>query len=80
MIGLCTFCLDEPPGGDDRCAHPECPFGGGGHVAATRLPPRTPTRPSLVGGPAAAVVPAAERAEVPHIGTQPSIDVREGRR
>lgn len=81
MIALCRFCFDEPGGAQagDRCAHPECPHGGGGDFAATRLVPRTPTRPSLVGGPGAEVVPPAEREDVPHIGTQPSLDPRDPR-
>lgn len=81
MLGLCDFCLDEPPArdGGERCAHPECPLGGGGAFASTRLAPRSPTRPSLIGGPRAEVVPPEEVGPVPHIGTQPSLDPRDGR-
>ena len=72
-MNLCGFCLDEVPVGDERCAHPECPHGQGGAFVSLRLAPRTPTRPSLVGGPPAEVVPAADARAVPHIGTQPSL-------
>ena len=81
MIDLCTFCFDEPPAGAEACAHPECPYGSGVGMAAPRLLPRTPTRPSLVGGPRATVVPPEEARPVPHIGTQPSLrEDRGGRR
>jgi hypothetical protein len=77
MIALCRYCLDEPPAAQagERCAHPECPHGDGlaGALAATRLRPRTPTRPSLLGGPRAEVVAAEEVVPAPHIGTRPSL-------
>jgi len=77
---LCDFCLDDLPTADERCAHPECPHGQGGAFASLRLAPRTPTRPSLVGGPAAQVVPPSEAHDTPHIGTQPSLLPRGERR
>lgn len=82
MLGLCHFCIDDPParGSGERCAHPECPHDGSGAMVSTRLAPRTPTRPSLVGGPPAEVVEAEEIVPAPHIGTQPSLDRPAGRR
>ncbi len=73
MLGLCTYCMDEGPSRDEGCAHPECPAGGGKAFASTRLAPRSPTRPSLVGGPRAEVVPPEDVGPTPHIGTQPSL-------
>jgi hypothetical protein len=75
MLTLCRFCIDEPPSqqAGERCAHPECPHDGAGATVSTRLAPRTPTRPSLVDGPRAAVVAPEEPRPVPHIGTQPSL-------
>jgi len=73
MMRLCGFCLDEP----GPCAHPECPRGPSEALdAVADAPPRPATRPSIVGGPRAEVVPApvataAPRA--PHIATSPSI-------
>ncbi|MFO0745819.1 MAG: hypothetical protein U1F43_09105 [Myxococcota bacterium] len=79
---LCGFCLDEP----GPCAHPECPFGASeapvmGLDAAA--PTRPPTRPSVVGGPAAEVVPApvaTPNPRAPHIATAPSVVDARGRR
>jgi len=68
---LCDFCFDEPT----ACAHPSCPQGATSALAAERLTPRTPTRPSLVGAPATRV-PIAESRPVPHIGTHPSLTQR----
>jgi len=70
---LCGFCLDEP----GPCAHPECPFGAEDTIGDEgALPPRPATRPSIVGGPAAAVVPSlahGANTRAPHIATAPSI-------
>lgn len=81
MLGLCRYCLDEPPAlaAGERCAHPECPLDVDAHgkvTGAPRLGARTPTRPSLVGGPGAEVVAPEEVRPAPHIGTQPSLSGR----
>lgn len=73
MMALCGFCLDEP----GPCAHPDCPFGAtDALVSEAGHPERPATRPSIIGGPAAAVVPvpvAAPAARSPHIATAPSL-------
>jgi len=70
-LHLCDFCFDEP----SVCAHPSCPQGATSALAAERLAPRSPTRPSLAGAPATRV-PVAESRAVPHIGTHPSLTQR----
>ncbi len=73
MMRLCGFCLDEP----GPCAHPECPFGATEVLGSDGMaPPRPATRPSIVGGPAAEVVPApvtSANPRAPHIATSPSV-------
>jgi len=78
---LCGFCLDER----GPCAHPECPFGASEPIGpAASLPERPPTRPSVVGQAAAAVLPAPvvghANPRAPHIATAPSVVSREGQR
>ncbi|MCC6622008.1 MAG: hypothetical protein IT385_12170 [Deltaproteobacteria bacterium] len=73
MMRLCGFCLEEP----GPCAHPECPFGAERVIGVeAQAPPRPATRPSIVGGPAAEVVPttvSGANARAPHIATAPSV-------
>ena len=83
LVGVCGFCLDEP----GVCHHPECPRGpamGPLGVGPAHAAPRPATRPSVLGGPVAAVVAVAPPASaphlparpVPHLATAPSVTTR----
>lgn len=80
LVGVCGFCLDEP----GVCHHPECPRGPALDplgAAPAQSAPRPATRPSVLGGPAAAAVavapvaaaPSLPARPVPHLATAPSV-------